>query len=81
MDKLNVTLSLPGALLKRAKALALKEDKSFNELVRECLVIRLNKAAGYSRARNRQLDLMKSGFDLGTNGKIPFKRDQIHERR
>jgi hypothetical protein len=81
MEKQNVTLSLPKTLLKRAKRLAFQEEKSFNELVRQCLEYRLGKAASYARARDRQLRLLDSGFDLGTNGKISFGRDDIHERR
>ena len=81
MEKQNVTLSLPKTLLKRAKRLAFQEEKSFNELVRQCLEYRLGKAAFYAKARDRQLRLLHSGFDLGTHGKISFGRDDIHERR
>ncbi len=81
MDKQNVTLSLPKALIKRAKRLALEEDKSFNELVRQCLDARLRKAEGYEKARARQIKMLETGFDLGTNGRIPFGRDDLHERR
>ena len=81
MEKQNITLSLPKALVKKAKLLAVKEEKSFNELVRQCLEQRLSAATGYAKARERQLKLLESGFDLGTNGKISVSREQIHERR
>jgi hypothetical protein len=80
MDKQNVTLSLPKTLLKRAKRIALQEEKSFNELVRQCLEERLSDATGYAKARQRQLKLLESGFDLGTNGRNPIAREAIHER-
>ncbi len=81
MEKQNVTLSLPKTLVKKAKWLAVKEEKSFNELVRQCLEQRLSTATGYAKARERQLKLLESGFDLGTNGKVSVTREEIHERR
>ena len=81
MEKQNVTLSLPKALLKKAKRLALEEEKSFNELVRQCLEHRLSSTTGYAKARKRQLSLLESGFDLGTKGKVRVRRDEIYERR
>jgi len=81
MEKRNITLSLPKALLKRAKRLALEEEKSFNELVRQCLEDRLGSTTEYMKARKRQLSLLEVGFDLGTNGKVRVKREEIHERR
>ena len=80
MEKQNVTLSLPKTLVKKAKLLAVREEKSFNELVRQCLEQRLNAATGYAEARERQLKRIESGFDLGTNGKISVTREEIHER-
>ncbi len=81
MEKQNVTLSLPKTLVKKAKLLAVREEKSFNELVRQCLEQRLNSATGYAKARERQLKLLESGFGLGTNGKVSVTREEIHERR
>jgi len=81
MEKQNVTLSFSKALLKRAKRLALDEEKSFNELVRQCLEHRLDQATGYAKARKRQVHLLESGFDLGTNGRVGIAREEIHERR
>ena len=81
MEKQNVTLSLPKTLLKRAKRLALEEEKSFNELVRQCLEYRLSNATGYAKASERQARMLESGFDLGTSGKVGVNREEIHERR
>lgn len=57
MEKQNVTLSLPKTLVKKAKLLAVQEEKSFNELVRQCLEERLSFSTGYAKARERQLKL------------------------
>ena len=81
MERQNVTLSLPRALLKRAKAIAAKKEKSLSELMRESLEEKVREATGYKKAMERQIRLMKRGFDLGTKGKITFSREEIHERR
>jgi hypothetical protein len=80
MEKQNITLSLPKALIKKAKRLAVQEDRSFNDLVRDCLEQRLSNATGYAKARDRQMKTLESGFDLGTEGRIAVTRDEIYER-
>ena len=81
MEKQNITLSLPKTLIKRAKRLALDEEKSLNELVRQCLEQRLSSGADYANARSRQLSLLDSGIDLGTRGSVRVRREELHERR
>lgn len=81
MERQNVTLSLPKSLLKKAKTLASKEDRSLSELLRETLEEKVVQKSGYQRARERQIALMKKGFDLGSKGKITITRDDLHERR
>lgn len=81
MERQNVTLSLPKSLLKKAKTLASKEDRSLSELLRETLEEKVMQKSGYQRARERQIALMKKGFDLGSKGKITITRDELHERR
>jgi len=81
MERQNVTLSLPKALIKKAKTLAVMEDRSLSELLRETLEEKVKEATGYQRAKDRQLALMEKGVDLGTKGKITFRREEIYERR
>ena len=81
MERQNVTLSLPKALLKKAKMLAVINDKSLSDFLRETLEEKVAGETGYRRARNRQMALMDKGFDLGTKGKISVKRDELYERR
>ncbi len=81
MEKQNVTLSLPKSLLKRAKLLAVHQETSFNELVRQCLEQCVEAASEYEKARERQLRMLDAGFNLGTNGSVSVARDEIHERR
>ncbi|HWR59697.1 MAG TPA: DUF6364 family protein [Thermodesulfovibrionales bacterium] len=81
MERQNVTLSLPKATIKKAKALALKEDKSLSALIRESLEERISKDAGYKEAMEREIGLMEKGFNLGTKGRMPCSREELHERR
>lgn len=80
MEKQNVTLSLPRALLKKAKTLAVMKDRSLSDLLRETLEEKVKEETGYQRAKNRQIAFMKKGFDLGTKGKISISREELHER-
>lgn len=81
MEKQNVTLSLPKALLRKAKALAASKEKSLSELMRESLEERVKEATGYQKAKERQMRLLKKGFDFGTKGKIIVSREELHARR
>jgi len=81
MERQNVTLSLPKALLRKAKTLAVKKDKSLSDLLRETLEEKVKEETGYQRAKNRQIALMGKGLDMGTKGKITISREELHERR
>lgn len=81
MERQNVTLSLPKALIKKAKTLAAKKDRSLSDLMRGALEDKIKEESGYQRARDRQIALMDKGFDLGTKGKISATRDELHARR
>jgi metal-responsive CopG/Arc/MetJ family transcriptional regulator len=81
MERQNVTLSLPKDLLKKAKTLAVMKDKSLSDLLRETLEEKVKQETGYQKAKERQVALMKKGFNLGTKGKIAISREELHERR
>jgi hypothetical protein len=81
MEKQNVTLSLPKALLKKAKTLAVLQDRSLSDLLKVALEEKVLEETGYQHARNRQVALMKKGLNMGTNGKIAVTREELHERR
>ncbi len=81
MEKQNVTLSIDKSLLKKTKMIAASEDKSLSELLRESLESRVREITGYKKAQNRQLRMLRKGYDLGTRGKITISREEIHERR
>ena len=81
MEKQNVTLSLPKAILKKAKALALKEEKSLSALIRESLEDKIRKDGRYTEAMETEIKRMEQGFHLGTRGHTPVRREELHERR
>jgi hypothetical protein len=81
MERQNVTLSIPRALLKKAKSLAVKKDSSLSDLLRGALEEKVREESGYQRARDRQVALMETGFDLGTKGKLSITREELHARR
>jgi metal-responsive CopG/Arc/MetJ family transcriptional regulator len=80
MERQNVTLSLPKDLLKKAKTLAVMEDSSLSDLLRETLTEKVKEKTGYQRAKDRQFALMEKGFNLATKGKA-VSREELHERR
>ncbi|NWF52620.1 MAG: CopG family transcriptional regulator [Nitrospirae bacterium] len=81
MERQNVTLSLPKAMLKKAKMLAMKKEKSLSALIRESLEEKIRKDTGYKKAMEREISLMEKGFSLGTGGRMPCSREELHERR
>jgi metal-responsive CopG/Arc/MetJ family transcriptional regulator len=80
MERQNVTLSLPKALLKKVKTLAVREDRSLSELLKGALEEKVKGESGYQRARDRQIALMEQGFDMGTKGKVTITREELHAR-
>ncbi|RJQ23273.1 MAG: CopG family transcriptional regulator [Nitrospiraceae bacterium] len=81
MERQNLTLSLPRAIVKKAKMLALKEEKSLSALIRESLEDKIRKDTGYQDAMKREIKLMEQGLHLGTGGHMPCSREELHERR
>ena len=81
MERQNVTVSLPKTLLKKAKIMAAKTDKSLSELIREAVEEKIKEGAGYQGAKQRHLMLLRTGIDLGTKGSLAISRDELHARR
>ena len=75
-----MTLSLPVSLIRKAKSVAAEQDKSLNEFIRAAVEARLREETGYARAKKRQLEYLRKGFDLGTEGVLKVSREEIHER-
>jgi hypothetical protein len=81
MDKIqNVTLSIPKDVLRKAKILAINKNISLSGLLTQTLTDLVAHQEAYEQARQRNLTLLKSGLDLGTQGYITWKREELHER-
>ena len=80
VTKQNITLSIPKNLLSQTKLIAVKRQTSVSGLMIEALRELVERETNYAYARERQLDWMKSGFDMGTQGKRTWVREELHER-
>jgi hypothetical protein len=76
----NVTLAIPKDILRKAKILAVQKNTSLSSLLTQTLVDMVSREESYQQARQRNLAMLKSGFDLGTQGQITWKREELHER-
>ena len=81
MNKRNLTVSLPQPLVRKAKELAVREDRSLNEYVKEAIEEKISRSSGYTKAMERQLRRLEKGIRMGTGGRKPARRDELHERR
>ena len=96
MDKQNVTLSLPQRILRKAKKIAIDQDRSLSGLMVELLTYliaaRCPKNLGsaaiklaeredqYASARREYLALLALDTDLGAKGSISWTRADLHDR-
>ena len=76
----NVTLALPEELLRRLKILAAQQDTSISALLTATLSEVADQEEGYAEARDAMIVDMERGYDLGTQGRIAWTRDSLHER-
>ena len=79
-DNQNITLRLPKELLKRVKRVAADRDTSVSALMTEALDRIADEDRRYSAARKRALAALKSVRSLGTQGRLTWSRDELHER-
>ncbi|HMN15492.1 MAG TPA: hypothetical protein PKD55_24515 [Bellilinea sp.] len=76
----NVTLAIPKDILRKAKILAVQKNTSLSGLLTQTLVDLVAHQEEFEQARRRNLTLLKEGFDLGTQGQVTWKREDLHER-
>ena len=81
MDKRNITLSLPSALVKQVKIVAAKRETSVSAMLAASLeeIVRGDDSRR-DDATQRILKRAERGFDFGTDGQVRFGRDELHER-
>jgi hypothetical protein len=76
----NVTLSIPKDILRKAKILAIQKNTSLSGLLTQTLEELVSGHEDFERARQRNLSILKTGYDFGTQGKTAWKREELHER-
>jgi hypothetical protein len=81
VDKRNLTLSLPQPLVRKAKELAVREERSLNEYVKEAIQEKISRSSGYTKAMERQLKYLEKGVRMESRGRRPATRDELHGRR
>ncbi len=81
MERRNITLSLPKDLLQKVKHIAVDKNTSVSGLLTRVLEELVNNEKAYQNACSRQLALLEKGFNLGMEGKIPWEREEVHERK
>ena len=75
----NITLSIPKHILRKAKILAIQRNTSLSGLLTQTLIELVAHQEAFDQARQRNLATLRDGFDLGTHGKIIWKREELHE--
>lgn len=80
METQNLTLRLPKAVLRKAKALASREGKSLNTLVLESLLEHIEQDEGYRTAMERQFALMETGLWRSDPLTAYPSREELHDR-
>jgi hypothetical protein len=80
MDTQNVTLSLPKALLRQARHVAVERGISLSRLLAEYMERAVSQNEGYEASQQRLMALLEQGFELGVGEKPTWTRDELHER-
>ena len=80
MERQNITLSLPKELIQKVKIIAVKNNTSLSGLLSDYLAKIANEEEAYQMAQTRHRRLLKKGYDFGLEGKISWKREELHER-
>ena len=80
MKTRNVTLALPENLLRRLKLIAAARESSVSALLTMTLRQIADEEQGYQEARRGMLADLQKGYNLGTQGKIGWSRESVHER-
>ena len=76
----NVTLAIPKDILRKARILAVQKNTSLSGLLTQTLVDLVAYQEAYEQSRQRNMALLDRGLDMGTHGKISWKREELHER-
>jgi len=77
----NVTLAITEDLLRKANLLAEQRNTTLSVLLTQALADMVPCQEGYEQARQHNLELLRRGFNFGTQGDATWKRAKLHERQ
>jgi hypothetical protein len=77
-SKVNLTIKIDKALLRKIRILAAEKDTSISALVADAIEQRSTQSGRYEEAKRRAIARMNSGIEL--NWEKPLSRDELHER-
>jgi len=80
MDKQVVTFSLPRSILRKAKKIAIDQDRSLSALMVDLLTDLVERDNKYAVAKRKYIALLDQDTDLGTNGSPGWTRAELHRR-
>ena len=76
----NITIRIDENLAKQARVLAAHRDTSISAMVADILGKLVARESAFQSARRKELQRMKKGFALGTQGVSSWSREDLHER-
>jgi hypothetical protein len=80
METQNVTLAIRKDLLRKVKLLAVQRQTSLSALLTRTLEQLAEEEDAYVAAQQRHLQWLQHGADLGTQGALSARRDELHGR-
>ena len=81
METQNITLAVPKDVLRRIKHLAVQKDKSVSRMLTEALIELVVREDQYMQARTHHSNTLAQVRDLGTEGRVSYAREDLHDRR
>lgn len=81
MECQNITLSIPRDILKRVKHLAVERNTSVSGLLSGYLREMVTRDDAYHKAKASQMEMMAQGFYLTDQNKLPWTKEDLHDRR
>ena len=76
--KQNLTISLDGQTIRKAKVIAARHSTSISGLVARQIEVLVGEEEAYERAQRQATALLDQGFHLGSIARV--SRDELHER-
>jgi hypothetical protein len=76
----NVILTPSKNILRKVEILAKRRNMSLSDFLVQLFEDLVIQEDAFKQAKQRNFEMMSRGFDLGTNGQINWKREELHKR-